>query len=240
MLDVAPAFSRPDLLPERLADYLRNEIVAGRLQPSHRLVEQELATQLAVSRVPLREAFRILAAEGLIAIVPHRGAMVSALSGDELTQLFAVRAGLEAMAARAAAQAQPSARIDAMQQAIERMRRDLARRDLAAYYSLAAEFHNLLMEASENLVLVKLYNQIRTQFRRYQAAMARVPQLPAQSIREHELIVAAIQKRNPDAAAKAAEQHINSVVEQYRAWAGRDDQAAKTQTAKTKAKKTKR
>ena len=234
MLDVAPAFSRPDLLPERLADYLRNEIVAGRLKASHRLVEQELATQLAVSRVPLREAFRILAAEGLIAITPHRGAMVSVLSDDELTQLFAVRAGLEAMAARAAAQARSPMRADAMQLAIERMRRDVGKRDLAGYYSQAAEFHNLLMEASGNLVLVKLYNQIKTQFRRYQAAMARVPKLPAQSIREHELIVAAIQKRNPEAAAKAAEHHINSVVEQYRQWADRHGQSsAKTKPIKT-------
>ncbi len=232
MLDVAPAFSRPDLLPERLAEYLRNEIVAGRLKPSHRLIEQEFAAQLAVSRVPLREAFRILAAEGLIAIVPHRGAIVSALSDDELTQLFAVRAGLEAMAARAAAQAHSSARIDAMQQAIERMRRHMSKRDLAAYYSEAGEFHNLLMESSGNSVLVKLYNQIKPQFRRYQAAMARVPKLPAQSIREHELIVAAIRKGNPDTAAKVAEQHVTSVVEQYRAWVARHDQAEKTKTEK--------
>lgn len=210
-----PAFSRSDLLPERLADYLRQEIVAGRLEPCRRLVEQELAAKYAVSRVPLREAFRILAAEGLITLTPHCGAMVSALSSDELTQLFMVRAGLEAMAARAAAQTRPPASSDAMRQTVVQMRRCVARHDLASYCSLAAEFHDQLMEASGNVVLIRLYNQIKTQFRRYQAAMARIPELPAQSIREHERIVAAIEEGDPATAAQAAESHVDSVVAQY-------------------------
>jgi DNA-binding GntR family transcriptional regulator len=211
-----PAFTRSDLLPERLADYLRKEIIAGRLQPGHRLVEQEFATQYGVSRVPLREAFRILAAEGLVTITAHRGATISTLSDEELTQLFYVRAGLEAMAASAAAKQLSKNRTDPMRQAILEMRRSLAKRDLVGYSTQATAFHDFLMEASGNAVLVKLYNQIKTQFRRYQAAMARVPHLPAQSIREHELIVAAIEKRDSAGAAKAAEQHVESVVAQYR------------------------
>jgi DNA-binding GntR family transcriptional regulator len=215
----AGTFSRPDLLPERLADYLRNEIVSGRLKSCERLVEQDIAAQLAVSRVPLREAFRILAAEGLVTIVPHRGAMVSELSDTDLAQLFSVRAGLEAMAARSAAQFASKEQCAEMLDLIDQMHRALSRRNPAAYYSLAASFHDLLLQASGNQVLIKLYNQIKTQFRRYQAAMARIPQLPARSNREHEVIVAAIRKRDPEAAARAAEQHVNSVVDQFHVWA---------------------
>lgn len=227
-------FTRADLLPERLADYLRNEIVSGRLKPCERLVEQEVASRLAVSRVPLREAFRILAAEGLITIVPHRGAMVSALSDSELIHLFTVRAGLEAMAARAAAQSGARDKCEAMVGAIDAMRRALSRKDIVNYYSQAAIFHDLLLQASGNQVLIKLYGQVKTQFRRYQAAMARIPQLPAQSVREHELIVSAIRKADPDAAFRAAEQHVISVVDQYRLWADGAPSKSKKKTSSGK------
>ena len=103
MTMVAPTFQRAGLLPERLADHLRDQIASGALAPGRRLVEQDLAGALQVSRVPLREAFRILCAEGLVTLSPHRGAEVSSTSQEELEELFEVRAMLESRAAVLAA-----------------------------------------------------------------------------------------------------------------------------------------
>jgi DNA-binding transcriptional MocR family regulator len=81
---VLSEFERAELLPTKLAGYLRAEIVAGRLKPGDRLIEQAIAETCGVSLVPLREAMRILATEGLIVISPHRGASVNLLSDAEL------------------------------------------------------------------------------------------------------------------------------------------------------------
>jgi DNA-binding GntR family transcriptional regulator len=85
------SFARPDLLAERLSGWIRDEIVSGRMAPGERLVEQALAKRCNVSRVPLREALRMVASEGLLTLMPHRGAMVTMLSDQDLSELFDLR-----------------------------------------------------------------------------------------------------------------------------------------------------
>src|SRR5688572_6233184 len=99
MNDPGEAFARPDLLPERLAEWICGEIIRGRFKPGERLVEQTLAKECQVSRVPLREALRIAASEGLVTLAPHRGAIVTPLSDAELVELFGLRMALEGFAA---------------------------------------------------------------------------------------------------------------------------------------------
>ncbi len=214
MAEPADDFDRGSLLPERLASHLRKRIVAGEFAPGQRLVEQELARRFDVSRVPLREAFRILAAEGLVVISAHRGAAVAELSSVELVELFAVRAALEGLAAEQAASREPPPDLETMRSAIADMRRAVSASDLEAYYALAARFHDLLLAASGNSVLVRTWDQIRMQLRRYQAAMSRLPELPARSIREHERIVKAIRERDGESARRSAQEHIANVVRQ--------------------------
>src|SRR5690606_16491937 len=93
-MDSGATFTKPDLLPERLADWIREEIVIGRFKPGERLMEQALAKECQVSRVPLREALRIVAADGLVTLAPHRGAIVTPLSDTELIELFGLRMAL--------------------------------------------------------------------------------------------------------------------------------------------------
>jgi DNA-binding GntR family transcriptional regulator len=211
-----PQFDRLDLLPNRLADFLREEIVAGRLAPGERLTEQSLADRCQVSRVPLREAFRTLSAEGLIVLSPHRGASVAPLSDDDLVDLFEARAAIEAHACALAAEVADKEVINSLHQNVLDMRRAVADRDITTYYALAHEFHTGLIAASRNTVLVRLYEQIRRQLRRYQAAMARMPELPPRSITEHAKILKALDARDAEAAQAAAVAHIRGLVEQYK------------------------
>jgi DNA-binding GntR family transcriptional regulator len=162
-------FDRQDLLPSRLADFLREEIVSGRLVPGERLVEQTLAERCQVSRVPLREAFRILSTEGLITLSPHRGASVTSLSDEELIDLFEARAAIEGHAAALAASGATAAAIKPLHAVVADMRRAIAAGDITSYYALAGTFHGGLIAACKNTVLQRLFDQIRRQLRRYQA-----------------------------------------------------------------------
>jgi DNA-binding GntR family transcriptional regulator len=205
-------FERPLALPERLADWLREEILSARLPPGARLVESDLVERCGVSRVPLREAFRILSLEGLVDLSTHRGATVKPLSGTELRELFGVRAAIEAFAARAAARRPEAAGALAAQ--IGRMREIVAAGDLEGYGRLAAAFHEALVAVGGNRLLAGMYAQIRTRLRRYQSAMARVPQLPETSIAEHHAIVDAIAAGDAERAAALATLHLESLVAQ--------------------------
>jgi DNA-binding GntR family transcriptional regulator len=210
-------FDRLDLLPNRLADFLREEIVSGRLAPGERLTEQALAERCQVSRVPLREAFRILSAEGLVVLSPHRGASVAPLSGDDLVDLFEARAAIEAHACALAATVTGKDVIKPLHKIVADMRRAVVDGDITTYYALANDFHTGLIAASGNAVLVRIYEQIRRQLRRYQAAMSRMPELPRRSIAEHAKILKAIDSHDAKTAQDAAVSHIRGLVEQFKA-----------------------
>jgi DNA-binding GntR family transcriptional regulator len=208
-------FRRAELLPTKLAGYLRAEIVAGRLKPGDRLIEQAIAEACGVSRVPLREAMRILATEGLIVISPHRGASVNLLSDTELVELFGARAAIEGFAAMSAAIKQPKFAVATMRKTLQRMQGAVKRDDRVSYYSLAADFHKELVLAGGNAVIVRMYEQIRHQLSRYQAAMSAMPDLPSRSNVEHARILKAIERGDGEAARNAAEGHITALVEQF-------------------------
>jgi DNA-binding GntR family transcriptional regulator len=203
------------LLPERIAESLRAEILSQRLAPGARLVEHELAARLGVSRVPLREAFRVLAGEGLIAIEPHRGAVVREQSDTELRELFEVRAMFEARAVALLARTRPAAALDALDEMVADMKSAVRKRQRGDYLVLASGFHDTLVAQCGNGLLQQLYAQIRLNLRRYQAVMVQLPESPAQSIREHEAILAAIRAGDAAAASRAAEHHLALLVARF-------------------------
>jgi DNA-binding GntR family transcriptional regulator len=208
-------FRKPELLPERIAKFIRDGIVEGTWQPGSRLIESQLAGQLGVSRAPLREALRLLGAEGLVTLTPHRGARVSETSTRELEDLFAVRGELEAFAAELAVHKATAEQIARLHALIGAMEGSFEGSNLAGWYEAGLEFHNILIEAARNAVLSQLYEQVKRQSRRYQAVMARLPALPRDSLEEHRAILAAIERRNPEAARHAARAHISHLARRF-------------------------
>ena len=205
------------LLPERIASSLREAIVSGELSSGTRLIESELAHRFGVSRVPLREAFRVLAGEGLVSIHPNRGAMVSEVSEAELIELFGARALIEGYAAaQFAARPDPQA-LERLDLIVADMKSAVRRRRFELYYSLAADFHDALVRARGGQVLWQMYEQIRRMLRRYQAVMAGLPESPRRSIVEHEQILNAIRAGDVEGAERAAKRHVGELVDRYRA-----------------------
>lgn len=215
-LSAPTAFRKAGLLPELLADHLREEIAKGALQPGRRLVEQELAGAMQVSRVPLREAFRILCSEGLVTLSPHRGAEVSGTSQEELEELFEVRAMIESRAAGLAASRASPDQLSQMEQLVARMTAAIRGKDAVAYYQASAAFHDILVDAAGNRSLSRMYAQIKVRFRRYQMVLAAVPESPTRSNQEHASVLKAIAERDSISAAALAEHHIEALVQRYR------------------------
>ena len=208
-------FARPDLLPERIAEHLRGRIANGSVKPSQRLTELELTREYDVSRVPLREAFRILASEGLISLAPHRGATVIPLSEKELQELFGARSAIEEFAARKLAE-DPDAHVIAELRALNRsMKTAVARLDLSGYERDNYLFHETLVQASGNGLLASYYAQVKVRFRRYQTVLAVVPKSSGTSIKEHESVLVAIARGEPGAAAEATRKHIQNLISRF-------------------------
>ena len=181
-----------------------------------RLTEVELAQRLGVSRVPLREAFRVLEAEGIVTIQPHKGVVISPLSTNEMLELFKAREMIEGAAAEHLAISRDPAAIFTLARMSTEMRAAIDAEDLNGYYRLAASFHDTLIAASGNRILERFYSQIRFQLRRYQLAMSGVPDSPLQSIGEHEALLACIRDGHVEEAVRLAREHVRALVVRFR------------------------
>ena len=207
------ASSGPEVLdgPERggtveyILEHLRSGVLQGRYAPGQRLIEADLTQELRVSRGPLREAFRRLSAEGLLEIVPHRGAMVRRLTLKEMKELFHIRLGLEMLAARLAseAMAHPATR-SRFEQDIEPIWDERARAAGPDYIEENHRFHDAVVAASGNEQLLRLTKQLRLPALMYQLTGTLTVENIAASLAEHREIARAILAGD----AALAEQHV--------------------------------
>jgi DNA-binding GntR family transcriptional regulator len=147
-------------LPEAAADRLRLLITEGDLPPGARLNERELSERLGVSRTPLREAFRMLATEGLIVQLPNRGAQVVALGEDDVRQAFDVMGALEGLAGELACDQVTEADLVLLRGLQAEMERAHARHDLPAYYRVNRAIHERMTEIAANQVLAQTINAL--------------------------------------------------------------------------------
>lgn len=183
-------------LHEEAVDRLRSLIVQGELAPGSRLNERVLTAQLGISRTPLREAIKLLATEGIVELLPNRGAIVAPLDPARLKEALTVMGALEALAGELACAhvtVEQLAEIRALHYEMLAMH---ARGDLAGYFKLNQAIHLKLVEASGNSVLAATYRQLNANVRRarYMANLSRERWDTA--VREHEEILGALAARD--------------------------------------------
>ncbi len=154
---------RPRTLPDQAADAIVQAIAGGVLKPGERIVEQKLAAALGISRVPVREGIRVLSAQGLVSVAPHRGCRVADFTVESLDQLKDVRVALEQVAARgacAAHQADPTA-LEPLRAAVAEMGNIASRGgDRLAMNRCDLQFHRALWIAAGNDILMRLWEAI--------------------------------------------------------------------------------
>jgi DNA-binding GntR family transcriptional regulator len=192
--EASPIVRRP--LHEEAADRLRDLIVQGRLVAGVRLNERLLTAELGVSRTPLREAFKVLATEGLVELLPNRGAIVSQMDPVRLAEILAVMGALEALAGELACLNATEAQINEIRALHYEMLAHHARGDLAGYFKFNQAIHLKIVKYSGNAVLFNVYRQMNGNVRRarYMANLSKERWDAA--VREHDAILAALGARD--------------------------------------------
>lgn len=195
---------------DRVASALRSDILAGRYRPGARLGEAELASTLGASRTPVREALRQLDMEGIVEILPNRGARVATWTADELDEIYDLRALLEGFAARRAATRTRRGDLDRMDDLCDRMEAALTVSDLTLLAELNTEFHEIVRAASGSAKLAAMLAAVvrnplvlRT-FRHYTARDLE------RSAAHHRDLVAALRARDGDWAASVMQAHVRA------------------------------
>jgi len=151
-------------LPQQIRDQLLERIMKGTLQPGSRLVELKIASEFNTSQAPVREALRELEVLGVIETIPNKGARVRVISNDELRQLYEVRAQLESYAALLVTQNAVPIK-SKLKEALRLMKRAARESDSHAFASSNSHFHRCIVEASENKVLLELWETLNVQSR---------------------------------------------------------------------------
>lgn len=207
-------------LHEQVAYRLRELLVEGSIAPGAKLNERELAERLHVSRTPLREAIKMLAAEGLVELLPNRGAVAVSLSEQDVINTFEVMAGLEGMSGELAVQRMTDAELAEIKALHYEMLAAHTRRDLSQYYRLNAHIHQSINAAAKNPVLVATYTQVnaRLQALRFRSNLDEAKWKSA--VAEHGQMLDALTQRNAAALRQLLEQHLHhkrdAVLEQLR------------------------
>jgi DNA-binding GntR family transcriptional regulator len=191
-----PARPAASLHGELLAA-LRDYIVEGNLADGARVPERLLCERFGISRTPLREALKVLAAEGLIELLPNRGARVRALSADDLRELFDVMGGLEALAGRLACEQVSDEDIAEIERVHHEMYRFYLRRDMHGYFQCNQDIHRMIVAAAGNSTLSATYDNLAGRIRRvrYSANLAKDRDRWGEAMREHEAILDALRRR---------------------------------------------
>lgn len=194
---------------EYVVDTLREAILSGRLVPGQRLVEADLTRELGVSRGPVRESFRRLSAEGLVESIPNQTTMVKRYTRTEMRELFDVRAELEALAARRAAERMDDAATrERFLQATQPIWVDHQASSPAAYFEENRRFHEAIAEVCGNAQLADLIRRLQLPLIMFQLGNAIRGQALQDSVNEHRLIAQAIVSGDADKAAQEMHKHL--------------------------------
>ncbi len=190
------------------AGQLRERIIQGEFPPGARLNERALCDLLGVSRTPLREAFRLLAAEGLVQIEPNRGAQVVALSEANIREAFEVIGGLEAMSCRLACERATDVEIAEIRALTYEMMASHARHDLPTYFRTNREIHERISLAAHNSLLKQLYDAQNARIQNLRFVSNENRQKWDLAMREHIEMAEALAARDADRLAAIMRQHL--------------------------------
>ena len=196
---------------------LRDAIVSGDLLPSERLVEEDLSRRLGIGRAAVRMALARLEHDGLVEHERHRGARVRRVSEEEAVEILEVRAALESLAARRAAERATAQDVRELRAILRDMRAHRERGDLMAVSDANAALHRRILEISGHETVRRLSGTLMSQIVRFQYRTVLLPGRSDRSLREHTAIVQAIAAADGDMAERAMRRHLSQVADALRA-----------------------
>jgi len=195
---------------EQAREVVRHMILTGVYGPGERLKEMEISQSLGISRSPVREAVQGLANEGLVKIVPQKGAFVASFNQREVEELCEVREALEAMTVRLAADRATDSEMEELKDLLEATKATLDSKE-AANYPRDLDFHKKVAELTQNRKLTKKVAEVTSQLGLVRLRSAASPGRAVQAYEEHVAIFEALRRRDSEEAAEAMRRHIHNV-----------------------------
>lgn len=189
---------------------LAEAIINGELQPGDRLVLDEIARELGVSKIPLREALSSLEGAGLVVTTPHTGPRVAPLPFHEVRGIYLLRERVETLGMQLAVEHVDDALISDLRGINESMRARLAAPDVVAMSDLNAEFHLAIARASTYQTIVESVSELLTKVRRYRSVVGALAANWDRAVLEHDAIVAALASGDADAAVRSMRDHVHN------------------------------
>jgi len=204
-------------LPNEVVARLKQLIDDGVLIPGSRVPERRLCEQFGVSRTPMREALRALAAEGLLEIQPHRGATVRKFKPEDVDHMFQVLEVLEALAGELACDAMTDEELADTERLHERMMKAYRRRDRRTFFALNQQIHEQIVRSARNPALSRIYEGLSGQTRRIRYMANNTDAEWTVAAREHEKIMTALKARRAEAVQALLRAHLRHKRERVKA-----------------------
>jgi DNA-binding GntR family transcriptional regulator len=202
-------------LRERVYQALKEMIIFKEIPPGEKLDEDSLANQLGVSRTPIRESLYRLENEGIVKIIPRRGAFIVKHSKESINEILSVREVLEGLSAREAASHITDAALEVLESLSEKFSESNVRLLSKEYLQVDVKFHKTIIEASKNEWLISLMNILNDHIQMLRLRTVTFQGRPEQSLSEHRRILEALKARDPLLAESLMREHINNVRESY-------------------------
>jgi DNA-binding GntR family transcriptional regulator len=210
--DVSPDKPKRTPLFVGAADALRRRILSGELPPGARLREVRLCNELGVSRTPLREAFRALAAEGLVEILPNRSVVVSKFHSPDIEDLIVVFASIEALAGELACSRVTSEQLAAVGNLYTQMVECYQRGERSAYLDLNMKIHSMTVEIADNPILLGIWKSLLPRMQRARALPNLRPEHWSDAVLQHTKMFAALASRNGPLLAQLTREHFLDIL----------------------------
>ncbi|WP_090061436.1 GntR family transcriptional regulator [Celeribacter neptunius] len=204
--DTAP--SEPTAIAQWVADVLRDRIVKGSYPPGARLVERKISAELAVSRTPVREAIKLLDADGLIGISRNKGAQVLQFGPEEAREIFDVIAVLESLAAERFAEALTPARLETLEELHDRMMVFHKIGSHTDYFDTNSEIHDFIIAHCGNPIVIETHKRLMARARRGRFLAIMRPERLTEAVSEHEALMAALRQGDTGAVAQIWRAHL--------------------------------
>lgn len=189
---------------------LRQAIITGEFAPGERLMEIALANRLGVSRTPVREAIRKLELEGLVVMIPRKGAEVAKITEKDLRDVLEVRSSLEELAAELATERMNEEIKEKLEKALDDFKKAIDSEDNAAIADSDVEFHDIIFEATGNARLIQIISNLREQMYRYRLEYVKDTEYHTVLLNEHRELVNAMFEGKKDEARKIMKKHIDN------------------------------
>jgi len=189
---------------------LRQAILTGELKPGERLMEIHLANKLGVSRTPIREAIRKLELEGLVTMIPRRGAEVAQITEKSMNDVLEIRSALDALCVELACERITQEDTGRLKQACEAFEAAVRTKDIKKIARADVELHDIIAQATGNQRLIQLINNLSEQMYRYRFEYIKDISQHQRLIDEHRMIYESIEKKDKETASQAAHVHIDN------------------------------